>query len=113
MLDKTRSMLLNSRRAVMSMIIIKDSWGQNKVIELVNIFTRENLHYGRDKKLEKTVYEKYTIIFQFRNTPKEAKYNEYVERTWFQVENSLGEEKYLKLVKTFYENHIHNKKTLV
>jgi len=94
-------------------MIIKDKWGQNKVVELVNIFTRENSHYSRSEKIEKTAYEKYTIFFQFRNTPKESKYNEYVERTWFQVEDSLGEKEYLKLVKTFYENHIHNKKTLV
>ena len=90
-------------------MIIKDKWGQNKVSELVNIFTRENPEYWGTK----VIYEKYIILFQFRNIPEEAKYNEYVERTWFQVENSLGEEEFLKLVKTFYENHIHNKKTLV
>ena len=95
------------------MMIIKDKWGQDKVIELVHIFTRENPHYIKDGEDEKNVYEKYKIFFQFRNTPKGAKYNEYVERTWWQVYDTLGEKEYLKLVKTYYENHIHNKKTFV
>tara|TARA_R100000781_G_scaffold32503_1_gene23708 strand:+ start:1466 stop:1756 length:291 start_codon:yes stop_codon:yes gene_type:complete len=96
------------------MIILKDKWGQNKVSELVHIFTRKNPQWVGSDDDEYEIYEKYIIVFQFRTHPLDkTKYNEYVERTWWQVNDALGEKEFLKLVKTFYENHIHNKKTLV
>jgi len=103
LLGKSASMLLDSRKGVLLMII-NDRYGKVDVKELVNIYTVEVNRGG-----EEDEYGKFDIHFQFRI----SKNNDLITfRDWV-IMKSLGDKHYLDLIKTWYKDNMNNTKTKV
>jgi hypothetical protein len=86
-------------------MIIQDKYGSTTVSELVNIYTMPRK--GIERKSNE--YEKHEIMFEFRRTHTK----DLIVLFWFEVEKSLGEKAYLKLICDYYKTHTKNRKCLL
>jgi len=88
-------------------MIIKNNGFVNEVVELANIYTVHGLFE------HPTIYN-YRVFFEFikKEKSKDGK-KLHSHFAWWDVLDSLGENDYLNLIKTYYKDNVHNKKTFV